>query len=75
MPDVFFKCEACGRHFVADAAGAGIIINCPDCNTLATIPEIANPGNCPRCQYELSYSPKMQGESVHCPGCRGEVRL
>ncbi len=75
MPDIFFKCEACGRHFVADDAGAGIMIDCPDCNAQTTIPEIATSGKCPRCRYRLKFSTEMQGESVHCPGCHGEVRL
>jgi DNA-directed RNA polymerase subunit RPC12/RpoP len=75
MPDIFFKCGFCGRHFVADDAGAGIIINCPDCNTLATIPAISTPGKCPRCRYQLNFSPEMGGDSVHCPACHGEVRL
>ena len=75
MPDVFFKCEACGRHFVADDAGAGLIIDCPDCNTPTTIPEIATTGKCPRCRYRLKFSPEIRGESVHCPACHGEVRL
>jgi DNA-directed RNA polymerase subunit RPC12/RpoP len=75
MPDIFFRCGLCGRHFVADEAGVGMEINCPDCNTPTTIPEISTSGKCPRCRQRLKFSPEMKGESVHCPACRSEVRL
>lgn len=75
MPDIFFKCEACGRHFVADDAAAGTLIPCPECNESITIPEIASAGKCPRCRYRLKFSPDMRAESVHCPACHGELRL
>lgn len=75
MLDIFFKCEACGRHFVADDAGGGVTINCPDCNTPTTIPEISTIGKCPRCRQRLKFSPEMKGEVVHCRACHEKVRL
>jgi CheY-like chemotaxis protein/DNA-directed RNA polymerase subunit RPC12/RpoP len=73
--DIFFKCLACGRHFVAADTGAGVTIDCPDCNTPTTIPEIATIGKCPRCRQRLKFSPEMKGESVHCPACHEKIRL
>jgi DNA-directed RNA polymerase subunit RPC12/RpoP len=75
MPDIFFKCGSCGDHLVADDAGAGQTIDCPDCNTPTTIPEISTTHQCPQCRQRLKFSPEMKGELVHCPACHGEVRL
>jgi len=38
MPDIFFKCEACGNNLVADDAGSGLEFSCPYCNALNRIP-------------------------------------
>ena len=75
MPDIFFKCGSCGNHLVADDAGAGQTIDCPDCNTPTTIPEISTIGKCPRCGQRLKFSPEMKGELVHCPACHVQFRL
>jgi len=75
MPDVLFKCEACGRHLVADDSGAGVILGCPNCSTPVTIPEVSTLGKCPQCRQRLKFGAEMMGESVHCPGCHREIRL
>ncbi len=75
MPDIFFKCGSCGNHLVADDAGAGVRIDCPDCNTPTTVPEISTIGKCPRCRYRLKFSSEMKGELVDCPLCHLELRL
>ena len=73
--DIFFKCEVCGKHLVADEEEVGATINCPDCNSPMAVPEISSIGKCPRCQYWLKFSADMKGELVHCPTCYGKVRL
>jgi DNA-directed RNA polymerase subunit RPC12/RpoP len=75
MPDVFFKCEACGRHLVIDDSAVGATIDCPHCNVSTMIPEISTMGKCPRCRQHLKFSPQMKAEVVHCPTCRREIRL
>jgi len=75
MPDIFFKCGSCGNHLVADDAGAGWTIECPDCSTPTTIPETVTIHQCPRCRHRLKFSPEMKRELVHCPTCHGEVHL
>jgi DNA-directed RNA polymerase subunit RPC12/RpoP len=75
MPDILFKCEACGRHFVAQDSGVGVTIECPDCNAATTIPNASTIGKCPRCRHHLKFSPQMKGESVHCPSCHMAIRL
>lgn len=40
MSDIFFKCAACGKPLVADDTGAGLEINCPDCNASIIVPEV-----------------------------------
>ncbi len=61
LTDIFFKCRSCGKHLVADDAGAGQTINCPDCNTPTTIPEISTIHQRPGCRQRLKFSP---GHSV-----------
>jgi DNA-directed RNA polymerase subunit RPC12/RpoP len=75
MPDIFFKCGSCGNHLVADDAGAGLEIGCPDCNGPTTIPEISTLVKCPRCRFHLKFSAEMKGELVDCPACHLEFRL
>jgi DNA-directed RNA polymerase subunit RPC12/RpoP len=75
MPDIFFKCEACGNNLVADDVGAGQPIDCPDCNGPTTIPEISTPHQCPRCRQRLKFSSQMKGEVVDCPACHLGIRL
>jgi len=75
MPDIFFKCGSCGNHLVADDAGAGQTIDCPDCSAPTTIPEISTTYHCPRCRHRQKFSPEMKGEVVHCPACHLEIRL
>jgi hypothetical protein len=68
MPDIFFKCGSCGNHLVADDAGAGQTIDCPDCNTPTTIPEISTTHQCPQYRQRLKFSPEMKGELVLMSG-------
>jgi len=71
MSDIFFKCEACGKHLVADDAGIGAAINCPDCNAAVRIPEQTasttdngqDTRECPKCGTRFS------GRVLVCSHC------
>jgi len=39
--DIRFECPQCKRHIKVDESGAGLEINCPDCQALLTIPALA----------------------------------
>jgi DNA-directed RNA polymerase subunit M/transcription elongation factor TFIIS len=74
MPDIFFKCEACGNHLVVDEARRGLTVACPDCHTPVAIPTMLNVQQCPRCGQRLMIAPEMKGVLVHCPSCREAIR-
>jgi len=38
MADIHFKCQRCQQKLMIDAAGAGIIINCPTCHHMLAVP-------------------------------------
>ena len=38
MADIHFNCPRCQQKLVIDAAGAGIIINCPTCTHMLSVP-------------------------------------
>lgn len=37
--DIVFECEHCGKSFVIESAGAGMVIQCPDCHNDIRVPE------------------------------------
>ena len=41
--DIRFSCPACGHHMVIDAAGAGMIVACPECGKDARVPNKLEP--------------------------------
>ena len=47
MRDIFFKCQACGQDLVVDAAGAGLEVNCPECNAAIVIPRTVQTSSTP----------------------------
>lgn len=40
-PDITFMCLSCGKHLTIEGAGAGLEVNCPDCNATVKVPSIA----------------------------------
>ena len=75
MSDIFFKCEACGKHLVADEARRGMTVQCPGCNAPVTIAPVLSVQQCPRCGQRLMIAPEMKGELVHCPSCQEAIRV
>jgi phage FluMu protein Com len=75
MPDIFFKCEACGKYLLVDDVAAGLSIKCPDCDASITIPKWLVVQQCPNCNRVLTASAAMKGELVRCPSCQGEVQI
>jgi hypothetical protein len=41
--DIRFSCSACGHHMVIDEAGAGLVVECPECGHDTTVPKSAGP--------------------------------
>jgi uncharacterized Zn finger protein len=37
--DIYFSCAACGHHMVIDEAGAGMIVECPECGRDTPVPK------------------------------------
>ena len=74
MPDIFFKCEACGNHLVVDEARRGISVECPHCQAPTAIPTMLNVQQCPRCGQRLMIAPAMKGALVHCSSCKEAIR-
>jgi hypothetical protein len=37
--DIYFSCAKCGHHMVIDEAGAGMIVECPDCGRDTPVPK------------------------------------
>lgn len=74
MPDIFFKCEACGNHLVVDEARRGLTVECPDCHAPIAIPTMLDVHQCPRCGQRLMIAPEMKGALVHCSSCQEAIR-
>ena len=41
--DIRFSCPICEHHMVIDEAGAGMMVQCPECGADALVPTIAKP--------------------------------
>jgi len=74
MPDIYFKCGACGNHLVADEARRGMSVECPDCHAPIAIPTMLSVHQCPHCGQRLMIAPEMKGALVHCSSCREAFR-
>ena len=37
--DIYFSCASCGHHMVIDEAGAGMIVECPECGRDTPVPK------------------------------------
>ena len=75
MPDIFFNCSSCGKHLVVDDSGAGLSINCPDCNAPVSLPKLTLVYSCPHCTEKLKYTSSMKGQQVHCSKCGGDIQF
>jgi predicted RNA-binding Zn-ribbon protein involved in translation (DUF1610 family) len=74
MVDIFFKCEACGKHLVVDEARKGMPVECPACQAAIAIPTMLNVHQCPRCGQRLMISSQMKGDLLHCSACQEAIR-
>lgn len=41
--DIRFSCSACGHHMVIDEAGAGLVVECPECGHDTNVPKAVRP--------------------------------
>lgn len=67
--DVSFSCDKCGQHILIDASGAGLSIQCPNCEVTLTVPQpVAAVGEIPQLESVAdSSSPR-----TNLPGEHGE---
>ena len=75
MPDIFFKCESCGKQLVVDYTGAETAIDCPDCNSQQAIPHPATLQYCPHCNKAIKIDHTLGGAVLHCQGCAKSILL
>lgn len=73
MADILFKCSACSRHLIGNAAVIGTVIACTDCGQQIFVPKSAIWFKCSKCQAELAAPSGLIGEPFHCPSCRERV--
>ena len=54
MPDIAFICPSCSRSLTIDATGAGMDVDCPNCNATVKVPppDLTLP-KCPACSAEF----------------------
>jgi predicted RNA-binding Zn-ribbon protein involved in translation (DUF1610 family) len=74
MPDIYFKCYACGKHLVVDSEGIGVTINCPDCKASVRIPTIVDSTFC-QCGEKINISRNLYDQPIPCPVCKRDVIL
>ena len=72
MPDIFFKCGKCGKHLVVDDAGAGLQVNCPECNSSVLVPVGQSVGSEAPATSRKSESTEV-GQTKTCPKCGTQV--
>ena len=41
--DIIFECASCGKSMAIDRRGAGLTLECPDCEELIEVPEYEGP--------------------------------
>jgi len=75
MADILFTCPHCSKSLAIDDKGAGLTINCPDCQNPTTIPQPTIFLRCSSCKSELSAPEELKGEIRNCPACNKEVIL
>ena len=64
--DILFSCPECQQHVVIDAAGAGLLVDCPNCSREVRVPGPADlksssdtkPANGPRPDKEKTVALK-----------------
>jgi DNA-directed RNA polymerase subunit RPC12/RpoP len=75
MPDIYFKCGACGNHLIVDEVRRGMSVACPDCQMPVAIPTSLSVHQCHHCGGRLMIASEMKGALVHCSSCHEPIRI
>lgn len=71
MPDIRFHCKNCGKDLCIDARGAGMQVECPQCNGKVIVPKpiiapplpnrsnVAHAVNCEKCKSPMQKTKKV----------------
>ena len=62
--DITFNCEKCGQHLTIDAAGAGLVVNCPSCKVSLKVPNQSTPKAAPRPVVAVVTAPPIRANST-----------
>lgn len=63
MADISFSCSQCGKNLVIEETGAGLAIQCPNCNATLTVPAPSQEKQCPFC------AEVVKKEAIVCKHC------
>lgn len=64
MSEIEFRCPKCQSSLAVDTEAAGLDLDCPDCQTIITVPlHSSNQRKCPSCQT------LMDATAVLCMSC------
>jgi hypothetical protein len=67
--DIDFKCPRCNQPLSVEASGAGMLVNCPDCNEQIEVPRATAPRGAQRREIGVEGNPKL----MPCPDCGHQV--
>lgn len=63
--DITFNCDACEQSISIDEAGAGSIVNCPNCRARVLVPNKSTPTTVPRkAKHDTVIVEKIQGQPL-----------
>jgi DNA-directed RNA polymerase subunit M/transcription elongation factor TFIIS len=73
MSDLMFSCPECANALVVDRAGAGSVLDCPDCGASIQVPQPVKEFACSRCSAPLCAPRELLGKTSNCPACSAEI--
>ena len=77
MPNILFKCRACGNQQVRENVSVGLKVNCLHCGNSLTVPRAAILYTCPHsnCSETVKIDIALKGDGLHCPSCNKTIML
>src|SRR5262249_27988094 len=75
--DIRFSCPRCDQSLSVEERGAGMLVNCPNCNEQIEIPRarMAIHFACSYCTQIISVDESKAREKVECPHCNFPVKV
>ena len=72
---IHFKCPACGKHIEIPEAGAGAIVQCPDCAASVKVPGKTARFVCPHCRTAVRVTENLWGTTFACATCQQPMAI